>query len=43
MNVETGTDASRFPEKEYINVNGIFVAVYMPVRGILYKAIYGTV
>ncbi len=26
MNVETGTEAAQFPEKEYIN--GIFVAVY---------------
>jgi hypothetical protein len=26
MNVEIGTDASQFPEKEYIN--GIFVAVH---------------
>jgi hypothetical protein len=26
MNVEIGTEASQFPEKEYIN--GIFVAVY---------------
>ncbi len=28
MNVEIGTDAALFPEKEYIN--GIFVAVYSP-------------
>jgi hypothetical protein len=27
MNVEIGTEAAQFPEKEYI-VNGIFVAVY---------------
>ncbi len=26
MNVETGTEAAQFPEKEYIN--GIFLAVY---------------
>ncbi len=26
MNVEIGTEAAQFPEKEYIN--GIFVAVY---------------
>jgi hypothetical protein len=26
MNVEIGTEASQFPEKEYIN--GIFLAVY---------------
>jgi hypothetical protein len=26
MNVEIGTEATQFPEKEYIN--GIFVAVY---------------
>ncbi len=28
MNVETGTVAAQFPEKEYIN--GIFVAVHQP-------------
>ncbi len=28
MNVEIGTEASQFPEKEYIN--GIFVAVQLP-------------
>jgi hypothetical protein len=28
MNVEIGTEAATFPEKEYIN--GIFVAVYTP-------------
>ncbi len=27
MNVEVGTDAAQFPEKEYIN--GIFVAVWL--------------
>jgi hypothetical protein len=27
MNVEIGTEAAQFPEKEYIN--GIFLAVYM--------------
>ncbi len=27
MNVEIGTEAAQFPEKEY--VNGIFVAVYI--------------
>ncbi len=27
MNVEIGTEAAKFPEKEYIN--GIFVAVYV--------------
>jgi hypothetical protein len=27
MNVEIGTEAAQFPEKEYIN--GIFVAVYL--------------
>jgi hypothetical protein len=27
MNVEIGTEATQFPEKEYIN--GIFVAVYV--------------
>ncbi len=27
MNVEIGTEAAQFPEKEYIN--GIFVAVFM--------------
>ncbi len=26
MNVEIGTEAAQFPEKEYIN--GIFIAVY---------------
>ncbi len=29
MNVETGTEAVQFPEKEYIN--GIFVAVYTTI------------
>ncbi len=28
MNVEIGTEAAQFPEKEYIN--GIFFAVYSP-------------
>jgi hypothetical protein len=28
MNVEIGTEAAQFPEKEYIN--GIFVAVWYP-------------
>ncbi len=28
MNVDIGTEAAQFPEKEYIN--GIFVAVYGP-------------
>jgi hypothetical protein len=28
MNVEIGTEAAQFPEKEYIN--GIFFAVYEP-------------
>jgi hypothetical protein len=28
MNVEFGTEAAQFPEKEYIN-NGIFLAVYL--------------
>jgi hypothetical protein len=27
MNVEVGTEAAQFPEKEYIN--GIFLAVYI--------------
>ncbi len=31
MNVEIGTEATQFAEKEYIN--GIFVAVYMLVSG----------
>ncbi len=30
MNVETGTEVSQFPEKEY--VNGIFVAVWLEKR-----------
>jgi hypothetical protein len=30
MNVEIGTEAAQFPEKEYIN--GIFVAVYSTVN-----------
>jgi hypothetical protein len=34
MNVETGTEAAQFPEKEYIN--GIFVAV-QPIYGERYK------
>jgi hypothetical protein len=29
MNVEIGTEAAQFPEKEYIN--GIFVAVTKPI------------
>jgi hypothetical protein len=29
MNVETGTEAAHFPEKEYIN--GIFLAVRFPL------------
>jgi hypothetical protein len=29
MNVEIGTEAAQFPEKEYIN--GIFVAVWVAV------------
>ncbi len=28
MNMKIGTEAAEFPEKEYILVNGIFVAVY---------------
>jgi hypothetical protein len=32
MNVEIGTQAAQFPEKEYIN--GIFVAVQIPDRKI---------
>jgi hypothetical protein len=32
MNVETGTEATQFLEKEYIN--GIFVAVYAFIRGL---------
>jgi hypothetical protein len=31
MNVEIGTEAAQFSEKEYIN--GIFVAVKAPKRG----------
>jgi hypothetical protein len=31
MNVEIGTEAAQFPEKEYIN--GIFVAVHEISRG----------
>jgi hypothetical protein len=31
MNVEIGTEAALFPEKEYIN--GIFLAVYSWVKG----------
>jgi len=31
MNVEIGTEAARFPEKEYIS--GIFVAVWRNLRG----------
>ncbi len=30
MNVEIGTEASQFPEKEY--VNGIFIAVHVLLR-----------
>jgi hypothetical protein len=30
MNVEIGTEAAQFPEKEYIN--GIFIAVHMLLR-----------
>jgi hypothetical protein len=30
MNVEIGTEAAQFPEKEYIN--NIFVAVYAPAE-----------
>jgi hypothetical protein len=32
MNVDIGTHAAKFPEKEYIN--GIFVAVQIPDRKI---------
>ncbi len=35
MNVEIGTDAEQFPEKEYIN--GIFVAVHWHFPMIWYK------
>jgi hypothetical protein len=31
MNVEIGTEAAQFPEKEYIN--GIFLAVHLKVMG----------
>ncbi len=31
MNVEIGTEVAQFPEKEYIN--GIFVAVWLPMAG----------
>ncbi len=31
MNKEIGTEATQFPEKEYIN--GIFVAVWRNLRG----------
>jgi hypothetical protein len=31
MNVEIGTEAAQFPEKEYIN--GILVAVYDKLKG----------
>jgi hypothetical protein len=31
MNVEIGTEAALFPEKEYIN--GIFLAVFAPAEG----------
>jgi hypothetical protein len=36
MNVEIGTEAAQFPEKEYIN--GIFVAVYHSLN--IFKKIY---
>jgi hypothetical protein len=36
MNVETGTEAAQFPEKEYIN--GIFLAVLGP--GITHQHIW---
>jgi hypothetical protein len=35
MNVEIGTEAAQFPEKEYIN--GIFVAVQPPPAQLLHK------
>jgi hypothetical protein len=35
MNVEIGTEAAQFPEKEYIN--GIFVAVCVKRKKICYK------
>jgi hypothetical protein len=34
MNVEIGTEAALFPEKEYIN--GIFLAVYILYTGYFY-------
>jgi hypothetical protein len=39
MNVEIGTEAAQFPEKEYIN--GIFLAVCLPImwcRGLFCRA-----
>jgi hypothetical protein len=33
MNVEIGTEAAEFPEKEYIN--GIFVAVHASQQGLV--------
>ncbi len=38
MNVEIGTEAAQFPEKEYIN--GIFFAVYEVIIIFYYSVIY---
>jgi hypothetical protein len=35
MNVEIGTEAAQFPEKEYIN--GIAVAVWLTIRLIIWS------
>jgi hypothetical protein len=40
MNVEIGTEAAQFPEKEYIN--GIFLAVHMRTKHMKTKDIYTT-
>ncbi len=38
MNVEIGTEAAQFPEKEYIN--GIFLAVYSRMKIIFQFSLY---
>jgi hypothetical protein len=39
MNVEIGTEAAQFPEKEYID--GIFVAVWKLIKLLLIRNIHG--